>query len=78
MPSITLLPFSSYFKVTLIVDWFSPAISSNDFIYPSLNNMLAIANLTFDAGISTVLCFAVLAFLILVNISAIGSVVTII
>ena len=40
-----------------------------------INNISAIPVFIFDAGISTVLCFDVFAFLILVNISAIGSVV---
>ena len=50
-------------------------ISSYDFIYPSLSKISAIDFFILDAGISTVLNFALFAFLILVSMSAIGSVV---
>ena len=41
-PSITLVPFSSYFKVILMIPCASSFISSKDFIYPSLNNISAL------------------------------------
>ena len=44
-------------------------------VIDGLKRMSAIAFFIFEAGTSTVLCFLLFAFLILVNISAIGSVV---
>ena len=59
----------------------SERLASNIYIYSAnidKNNnihILAIDNFIFEDGISTVLCFELFAFLILVNISAIGSVI---